>query len=157
MSLARANERPQVDLFLGRLYLREGRADAELGRTVDKSMLDKARIHFAAVLEADPRHLVAGNNLAWLLAEHFDRAAEAVRIVEQVRGGTDISKMPPAFIDTMALCYLRANDAEKSKEILRAGLTSYPKDPQLLFRLAMQLAAAQPTQAQVARRQLERL
>jgi len=95
----------------------------------------------------EPRHLVAGNNLAWLLAQHFDRADEAVRIVEQVRAETEVGKMPAAFIDTMALCYIKAGNADKAKQILQAGLTSYPKDPQLLYRLGMQVVGAQPTQA----------
>ena len=138
-ALAAAQSKEQIDanLFLGKLYLQEGRADAELERDVDLAILEKAKTHFAAALKQEPRHLIAGNNLAWLLAEHFGQAKEAVRIVEQVRADTDVSKLPAAFIDTMAMCYVHAGDVEKAKKILRTGLTTYPNDGQLMYRLAM--------------------
>jgi predicted Zn-dependent protease len=149
MEAAKAGERTQCNLYLGRLYLREGRADPELGRGIDRQMLEKARERFAEVLETEPRHLVAGNNLAWLLAEHFDRPDESLRIIEAVRGGAPVGNLPAAFIDTMAHCYEAAGDAEKATEVLSAGLTTYPQDPQLLFRQGMLLISAEPSQAKI--------
>jgi hypothetical protein len=64
--------------------------------------------------------------------------------------------MPAAFIDTMAHCYDKAGDKNKAREVLKAGLITYPTDPQMLFRQGMLLVSAEPkTAKQLLRKAVE--
>lgn len=132
LGLANAAERPQVHSFLGNIYLRQGRPSRD--QQGDPAALIKAREHFEAVLEAEgqARNMIAGNNLAWLLAAHFDRADDAVRVIEQVRNGKPVNQLPAAFIDTMALCYLKAGRHTEASQFLKQAVAEYPREANLL-------------------------
>lgn len=145
LSTARDNEKAGVHMFLGKICLRLGE--------VDESQWENARGHFEAVLKTQPKNIVAGNNLAWLLCEKFDKSPDAVKVVEQVRGDTPIGQLPVAFVDTMALSYRLASQPKKAYDILNEARASHPEDPQLLFQLGMTLANMQ--QAAAARNALQ--
>ena len=130
-----------VHSFLGRIYLRRASQENSQG------FYDKARVQFKLVLETNPRDLVAGNNLAWLLATKFDRPDDAVEIVEKVRGNSKLEQLPPAFIDTMIDCYQRAGLQQKAIALANEAIGFFPNEASLLYRYGVLLSESEPTQA----------
>ena len=130
-----------VHSFLGRIYLR--RASQEN----NSAFYDKARTQFKMVLETHPNDVVAGNNLAWLLATKFNRPDEAVLIVDRVRGNAKIEQLAPAFIDTMIDCYHRAGQIDKAKATAKEAIKHFPQEAPLLYRYGLLLSASEPNQA----------
>ena len=131
----------KVHSFLGKIYLR--RASEEN----NASFYDKARTQFKMVLETNPRDMVAGNNMAWLLATKFNDSAEAVKVAEQVRGNASLEQLPPAFIDTLIDAYQRNGQQEKARALAKDSVGLYPKESNLLYRYGILLASSEPLQA----------
>ena len=76
VAAADAKTKPDLDLYLGEIYLRRGRpADGKRPDASQLALLEKARVEFASVLATPNRRqdMVAGNNLAWLLVRVFKR------------------------------------------------------------------------------------
>jgi len=138
LKIANPSHQPAVHLQLGHIALQQGS---------DPQALQEAREHFAAVLQASPRDLVAGNNLAWLLATKFNEPAQAVQIVETVRGNAPVDQMPVTFIDTMATVYRKANRPQDAETLLREAVALKPNDPRLLFQLGMVLSTSKEADA----------
>ncbi|MCA9266875.1 MAG: tetratricopeptide repeat protein, partial [Planctomycetales bacterium] len=138
---AKINERPKINSFLGTIFMRRGMQEG------NPSLLEKARDHFAAAIDEQPFDIVAANNLAWLLAMQFDRAKEAVEVLEKARNKAPVEQLPVQFIDTLALAYTKADYPQRATKLLKEGVTYHPREPQLLYQLAMLLADAQPVQA----------
>ena len=139
--VSNAANKPDVHGFLGRIYLRRASQEDNTG------FYDKARTQFEMVLETHPRDMVAGNNLAWLLATRFNQPEEAVRIIEQVRGNAPLDQLQPAFIDTMIDCYQRAGQAEKARIVAKEAVGLFPREAPLAYRYGMLLSAIEPTLA----------
>lgn len=133
LTTAKAEQQAGPNLFLGNMAMQAHAA------TGNKLALAEARDYFAAVLKVAPRDFIAGNNLAWLLATEFGKAAEAVRVVEQTRGTTPIAQLPITFIDTMAEAYRRAGEFQKASDVLEAALAAHPEENLLKFHLGMSL------------------
>ncbi len=101
--------------------------------------LEAARDHYAKVLDEHPKHYVAGNNLAWLLASEFNQPAKALEIAERVRGELPVEKLPEDFLDTIALAHRKAGQPEKAVEVMDAALKVKARQPKLLFQRGMAL------------------
>jgi len=129
-------QKAAAHLLLGEVAMRKNT------KGVDAALNDVARDHFAKVLEVNPRNLIAGNNLAWLLATEFDNAAAAIEIVDRVRGDAGAAQLPTDFVDTIAEVYRRGNRLEDAQLLLQQALDLRPNgDPKLLYQLGMVLAA----------------
>jgi tetratricopeptide (TPR) repeat protein len=148
--LADAKAKPDLELYLGQIYLRRGRpADGKRPDAAQLAMLEKARVQFASVLANPQRRqdMVAGNNLAWLLVEHFERPADAIKVIDQVRGERPWEQMPGAFVDTAASAYRKAGQKEMAISVLKSGLLKNSQQASLLYQLGLLLAEQQPDQA----------
>jgi len=130
-----------VHSFLGRIYLRRA------GQEDKAAFYEKARTHFEIVRETQPRDLIAGNNLAWLLATKFGKPAEAVRVAEETRGDAEVEQLPPAFIDTMIDAYERAGQSQKALELAKEAVGEFPREAPLLYRYGVMLTGKEPAQA----------
>lgn len=126
--------------FLGNLALQQ---------SGDRQAMAQARDHFAAVLAAEPKHLIAGNNLAWLLATEFSQPEEAVRIAERVRGETPVAALPVNLIDTLAVAYRKSARPTDAERLLREAVASHGGQARLVLQLG--LAQAESGNADRAR------
>jgi Tfp pilus assembly protein PilF len=91
--------------------------------------IQEAIEQYRAILQYDPHHLLALNNLAWLLATNKDpklrNGAEAVQLAERACTLTDYQK--PFLIGTLAAAYAEAgrfDDAIKAEERTIASATA---------------------------------
>jgi tetratricopeptide (TPR) repeat protein len=143
LDLAPEAQKPQVHLMLGNVGVLKFNRDGK------RDVLVEARDHFAAALEAQPHNLVAGNNLAFLLATQFDRANEAVRVAEQVRGQLPPSELSMVFVETLAIAYRSAGRPQEAEGLLTEVLAIRPKEARLLFQYGLVLAETQRTMAAI--------
>lgn len=112
---------------------------------------DKALASYRDILSRDPRHFVAGNNAAYILAENLNKPADALALVEEVRKprgtGRPVGpeRLPPDFLDTIGVVYLKLNDPTRAGEmrsLFEAASRRHPGDPRLLTFYAHGLAAS---------------
>ena|GEM_PF-3200287 len=113
-----------------------------------------AREHYQFVLKQQPQHLVAGNNLAWLLAHHLQLPQEAVAVVDRVRGGAPVQQLHPSFVDTLVSVYRANGKLDEAKSILKIALEQHPAQAEFHFELGM--VCLQQEQPAAARHSLSR-
>lgn len=117
---------------------------------VAREQWDKALAAYKAILAENPRHFIAGNNAAWILAQKMDKPTDALALVETIRkgrGGVPIGpeRLPPEFLDTIGAVYVKLNDparAAEFRQVFEAAVRRYPADPRLLVFYAYALHAA---------------
>lgn len=110
---------------------------------------DKALDVYRDLLKENPRHFIAGNNAAWILAQKQNKAGEALALVEAVRKGRSgrpvgPERLPADFLDTIGVVYLKLNDPGRAGEmraLFEAATRRYPADPRLATFYAYALAA----------------
>jgi len=134
LEAASDDQKAALHMLLGNITLLRASGDNR------QPALAEARDHFAAALQARPGDLVAGNNLAWLLATELDQAEQAVDVVQQVRGKMPLQDLPPIFVETMAIVYQKARRPQDAEKLLKSALASRPEEPRLLFQYGMILA-----------------
>ncbi len=140
----RGNEDQQVLAWfvLGNLHMLKHQ------ETKDRKYLEAAREEFAKVLELRPRHYVAGNNLAWLLAMEFEQPEEAVEVARRVRGDVSVEQLPLNFIDTLAAVYRKAGRTGDARKLIDEAAVFHPDTAVILFHKGMlAIDAKQTTQA----------
>jgi len=131
LELGNEQERAVVHMYLGNVAMREAAASA------DPQWPAKAREHFAAVIEKYPTDMVAGNNLAWLLATEFSEPDQAIAIAERVRGDATVGQLPANFLDTLAMCYRKAQRFEDAISLLQEALAINDREANLYHRLGL--------------------
>ncbi len=106
---------------------------------------DEAIAAYNAVLKSQPRHFVAGNNLAWILAEKLQQPDRALLIVQEIwkgRGGVKPvapERLPAEFLDTIGVIYKKLNRTDlfaEMRTIFEAAVRRYPADPRMYLYLA---------------------
>ncbi len=111
---------------------------------------DAAQTVYAALLVKHPRHAIAGNNLAWILAEVRNDPAKALAIINEVRkarGGdrpVGPERLSADFLDTLGLIYVKLAQPERTAEMrttFEAAVRRYPTDPRMRLYLGHALAA----------------
>ena len=136
-------------LLLGDLYLMQFQDATKLA---DRAALARqAQAAFAKVYTQRKGHVIAGNNLAWLLICEGGDPEEALRLLKEVRANRYTGKPMPAemlpadVIDTFGRVYQKLNKpdlAAEEIELFRAARQRYPADPRICLHLgrAMQRA-----------------
>jgi Flp pilus assembly protein TadD len=116
-----------------------------------QSSWDKARAVYEKVL-AKSKNAVAANNLAWLLARHFNNAAEALRLVQEARQGRfshkpiSADRLRPEFLDTLGMVYTKVGEAAlypEMRDVFEAARQRYPHDPRTYMYLGHAYAGLQ--------------
>lgn len=111
----------------------------------------QARDAFARVYSQRKGHVVAGNNLAWLLATNFQEPEEALRILREVQANRYTSRPMPAeglsaaLLDTFGVVYGQLESSDLTAEQLRmfqAARQRYPFDPRFALYLGRALLRA---------------
>jgi tetratricopeptide (TPR) repeat protein len=103
-------------------------------RHVTDDRSDEAIKLFRRVLELQPNHTLALNNLATLLAERPDQLAEARKLVERAIG---IAGRSPALLDTLGTILIRAGQNEDAVTYLNEAVAGLADDPRFFFHLAV--------------------
>jgi len=105
---------------------------------------DTALDIYRALLKQNPRHFIAGNNLAWILAEHQNNPSAALTVVEDVRKGRNgvrpigAERLPADFLDTIGVVYMKLNQPGKFKEmqaLFEVAVKRHPIDPRMYLYL----------------------
>ena len=102
-------------------------AEQSLGR---KRWSDAAE-QYRAVLERQPRNLVALNNLAWAL--HQLKDPKAREVAEQA---FSLAPKSAPIVDTLGVINAEGGDAARGVELLRQAVTLAPGEPQYRLHLA---------------------
>lgn len=101
---------------------------------------------YQAILDKNPRHLVAANNLAYTLSENLNKPEEAMKVVEKYRkdatGDKPLStdRLPAAMLDTLGVVYLKLKQPAKfqeMKQIFESAVERYPRDPRMHYYLGL--------------------
>lgn len=117
---------------------------------LQRQQWDEALTAYNTVLKLQPRHFVAGNNLAWILAEKLQQPERALAIIHDIwKGRPDLKpvapeRLPADFLDTIGVVYTRLNRPDLYPEmrlIFEAAVRRYPADPRMYLYLAHAQAA----------------
>ncbi len=124
--------------------IKDHSADAELLfsaavlRTIHGRPADAIDL-FEAVVKLSPKHLLALNNLATLLAEQPQRQQDALRYIERAIA---VAGRKPALLDTQGTIHLMAGDFDAAVACLEEAVNSEAVDPRYPFHLAAAYAKA---------------
>jgi tetratricopeptide (TPR) repeat protein len=103
---------------------------------------------FQAVLDRDPNHGIALNNLAWVLAPRADQAKRAMDLIDRAAKETGLT---PELLDTRARVRIASKQTDLAEKDLLAALTQ-EKTPLRYFHLAMAKNGATPPNPDEAKR-----
>lgn len=100
---------------------------------VTENNADEAARLFRKVIEIDPHHVVAQNNLATILAEQPNQLGEAQKHIERA---IEIAGRNPALLDTLGTIHLRLGAFDEAIAALEEAIAGGVSDPRYLFHLA---------------------
>ncbi len=112
---------------------------------------DKARAIYEKML-AKHKNAAAANNLAWLLAKHFNDAAQALRLAQEARKGPfshkpiSADRLRPEFLDTLGIIYTKLGNGSlypEMRDLFEVARQRYPYDPRNYMYLAHAYAGLQ--------------
>ena len=112
--------------------------------------IDKALLAYEAVLDAQPRNVLALNNLAWLYHERDDE-----RALELAARAYEIAPQRGEIIDTYGWLMLLSGKVEASLELLAKAVREAPGNDTIRYHYARALADA--GDALTARRELDKV
>lgn len=131
--LAANPKQPTAGLWLGFLELKRGNHQAAIE-------------HFRKALDSDPDDAMAGNDLAYELAEHTNNLDEALKYAQHA---VELAPNQPAFADTLGWILYRKGMYPSAVPYLKQATTD-PKDAVARYHLAMAYAKAGDRQRSVA-------
>jgi tetratricopeptide (TPR) repeat protein len=111
---------------------------------VGKEAWTHARDVYVRFWAKNKTNLLAGNNLAWILAKYLNDVPEALRIVQQVRKGRlsgkpiSADRLPVYFLDTLGLVYTRTNKEPlytEMRDSFELARRRYPREPRVCLYL----------------------
>ncbi len=118
---------PPLDLLAKRALLATARGDAAA-----------AGAAWRAVLDYEPYHLQAANNLAWLLAtQPGGNLDQAVALADKAR---KLAPQSPAVLDTAGWVHFRAGNDDQAIALLRKAVSGAPYRARYHFHLGMAYA-----------------
>ena len=98
--------------------------------------VEKAQGHYRKTLEITPKFAPAGNNLAWLMAEHGGNLDEALEHAENARAQQGENAH---IADTLGWIYYKKNVPLKAVALLEEAANSLRDNPVVQFHLGMAL------------------
>ncbi len=108
-------------------------ARIELANTLQlEGHIEKAQVHYRAILQNSPNHLVALNNLAWNLREKEPQTALAY-----AKRASEISPDSADILDTLAVVEYHNEDYVAAESSIARALEIRPDNPSILYHQAM--------------------
>jgi tetratricopeptide (TPR) repeat protein len=115
-------DRGNIDLLLSTAVLR-----------ITRNESDEAIRLFRRVVEIQPNHVLALNNLATMLAERQDQLSDAKKYIERA---ISASGRQPALLDTLGTILLRSHQYKPAIAALEEAVAGTASDPRYYFHLA---------------------
>ena len=109
-----------------------------------------AHQYYRALIEIDPKDIVALNNLAWTAGQIKDPKA-----LEYAEKANQLAPNEPAVMDTLATLLIEQGDTARGVELLRKASGFAPNEPALRLKLARGLIKVD--QKDAAKKELEEL
>jgi Tfp pilus assembly protein PilF len=103
------------------------------------SLWDAAIDRYRRILNRQPNHLMALNNLAYGLTEHKNSAAEALPFAERAYA---LGQRAPSIADTLAWTYHRLHRDAEAEPILAAAIVAEPNAAEVQLHAAIVFQAA---------------
>jgi len=125
----------------------------------DLKQFNQVRALYGKLLELQPGHVPAMNNLAWLLLRQFDAPTEALGVVEQLRIAVSADRMTPDLLDTVIESYARSGRRAEAFDLAAKSVGKFPNSGILLLQYGAALleeAGDDPGRRASARKYLER-
>lgn len=138
------DEAVTAEQLLGDVYIKRGLREPP--SDLRKTFLNKAIDQYRLLYEKVPGHLLAGNNLAWLLAQERGEPEAALAVVEQMRQGKYSRKpvsgdrLPLDVLDTMGEVYRGAGRYRDAVELFSEASQRYPDEPRVFLHLGRSYA-----------------
>jgi len=95
----------------------------------DEKWLREARDRYEAILKKDPKHVVAANNLAWLLAVRQNDPHAARKVIDPIATEDRLDRLPTGALDTIMVVYHRQKDYVALEKLLRQAMRVQPGNP----------------------------
>jgi tetratricopeptide (TPR) repeat protein len=154
-------------IYLGQQKLDEARAEFEAlaGRQMNpagaltmagvilqaQGNLTLARERFEQAIAADPRAVVAANNLAWIYAERGDNLDKALELAQTALAGAPDA---PEVLDTLGWVYYKKDLAKLAVPLLERCVAQAPNNPSYHYHLGLSYLKA--GESATGRRALQR-
>lgn len=153
-TLIQAGQQKQADALLIQ-WLAERPGDNIARHTLAAGLLKSGQLseamkHYAQLYQANPKDVVAANNLAWIYGELGDP-----RALPQAEGAYALAPEHPATLDTLGWLLVQRGEAKRALQYLSKAHTLAPDAPEIHYHLAAAQAAAGDRKAALA--SLERL
>ncbi|MEZ5501997.1 MAG: PEP-CTERM system TPR-repeat protein PrsT [Halioglobus sp.] len=91
---------------------------------------------YREILKADPRHVIALNNLAWYLLD--DEPKQSLSYAQQAQ---EISPDSSSILDTLAMAQLKNGNVTEARRAMNRAISKAPKSPELRFHDAQIMVA----------------
>lgn len=149
-----AGQQTQADTYL-RQWLAERPNDSTARHTLADGLLRsgnlrEAQTHYEQLYKANPKDLIAANNLAWIYGELKDP-----RALPQAEAAFALAPEHPSTLDTLGWILVQQGQAQRGLDLLRKAVSKMPDQPELRWHLAYAHHKTGDTAS--ARRELELL
>jgi Tfp pilus assembly protein PilF len=130
------------NLLLGEIYV--ARMRSEFWSFLRPLWVERAYEAYGKVYALQKGHIVAGNNLAWLLASEMNQPEKALTIAREVRMGQHSKKplsgdrLPLELLDTFGAIHRNLEKPElnaEMRDLFQAAVTRYKSDPRMYLHL----------------------
>ena len=153
-TLVKAGQQKQADALLIQ-WLAERPGDNIARHTLADGLLKSGKLseamqHYAQLYKANPKDVVAANNLAWIYGELRDP-----RALPQAEEAYALAPEHPSTLDTLGWILVQRGEARRALQYLGKAHTLAPDAPEIHYHLAAAQAAAGERKAALA--SLERL
>jgi tetratricopeptide (TPR) repeat protein len=111
---------------------------------VSQSSWDKARAVYERALAKNKDQPTVANNLAWLLAKHFNNPSEALRLMQEARKGPfshkpiSADRLRPELLDTLGVVYTKMGKGSlypEMRDLFEGARQRFPHDPRMYLYL----------------------
>lgn len=139
-----AGQQKQADTFL-RQWLSERPNDSIARHTLADGLiksgnLREAQTHYEQLYKANPKDLVAANNLAWIYGELKDP-----RALPQAEAAYALAPEHPSTLDTLGWILVNQGQAQRGRSLLEKAHKQAPDVPEIHWHLAVALAKSGDT------------
>jgi tetratricopeptide (TPR) repeat protein len=114
----------------------------------ERKDFDAAITRYRAILAVEPSHIVALNNLAYLLADQKNQAKDALPLAERAY---QLSRQAAVVADTLAWVHYKLGNAQAALPLIERAFQQAPKNADIALHAAeIQLAAGNLPQARIS-------
>ncbi|RME91528.1 MAG: hypothetical protein D6767_05020 [Candidatus Hydrogenedentota bacterium] len=141
LSLVRLNQLKEAEEYLKEVLKHKKRDNQLMNILVyvleRQDKLEEAKTYARKILESEPENPNANNSLAWILYRQNGNLTDALNYVRQA---LLVEQNNPAYLDTLAMIYLKLNKQDLAVETLKKALALAPGNEEILTHISKLLA-----------------